>query len=413
MRILIMAQVYAPENISGAVLVTELATDLQKKGHQVTVVTCAPNYPYGRVYSGYRNRLYYVEWLGGVRVVRTWSYISPHKTFWRRIISYGSQSATSFYGGLLTGKPDVVVIFSPPLPLGLSAWLLSSLWRVPWVLQLEDLYPDAAVAAGVLCNRMAIEFFFSVERFLYKRATRISLISEAFRKNLIGKGIPPEKITLIPVWADPELVGILPKENSFRERHGLKGKFVVMYAGNHGITSCLENVLQAAEKLKDDPDIRFVFIGEGVKKAELEEVSRRKELENVLFLPYQRREVFPEMLAAADLGLVTLNRSSYMTSLPSKTFNIMASARPILAVAPLESGLAQLIEDSACGFTISTEDSEYLAERLLELKNADDRLNKMGHNGRVQLETRFSRARCVKMFEQMLQDIYLRGRSAA
>jgi hypothetical protein len=206
MRILIMVQVYAPEGVSGAVLVTGLATDLRNQGHQVTVLTCAPNYPYGRVYSGYLNRLYCVEWLDGVRVTRTWSYISPHKTFWRRLMNYGSQSATSFYGGLLTGKPDVVVIFSPPLPLGLSAWLLSYLWRVPWVLQLED-------------------------------------------------------------------------------------------------------------------------------------------------------------------------RSSSMTSLPSKTFNIMASARPILAVAPIESGLAQLIAESKCGVTISNEDQEHLAETIWKLKYDGDRLS--------------------------------------
>jgi colanic acid biosynthesis glycosyl transferase WcaI len=407
MRILIMAQCYSPEEVSGGVLVTELATDLVKQGHRVTVVTSAPNYPYGRVYPGYRNRLCHVEWLDGVRVVRTWSYISPQKTFWRRIFNYGSQSATAFYGGLLAGKPAVIVIFSPPLPMGLSAWMLSCLWRVPWVLQLEDLYPEAAMAAGVLRNRIAIKFFLAVERFLYERATQISLISESFRKNLLGKGVPAEKITLIPVWADPDLVPILPKENNFRKQHGLEGKFVVMYAGNHGITSCLEDVLWAAEQLRDDPNIRFIFIGEGVKKSSLQEESRLKGLENVLFLPYQPRGVFPEMLAAADLSIVTLNKNSFMTSLPSKTFNIMASARPILAVAPPESDLARLIEESECGVTVSSRDSRTLAEVILKLKQEDHQSSRMGHNGRIQLETKFCRARCVRMYEKMLQNLGL------
>jgi len=402
MHIMFMTQCYAPEDVSFAVLITELATDLVKRGHQVTVVTCAPNYPFGRVYSGYRNRLYQVECLDGVRVVRTWSYISPHKTFWRRIFSYGSYSATTLYGSLLAGKPEVIVSFSPPLPLGLSAWPLSRLWHVPWVLTLMDLYPEAAVAAGVLRNQAAIAFFSSMERFLYQQATHISLISEGFRQNLFGKGVPSQKISVIPVWADPDIVQPLPKKNAFRDQHGLNGQFVVMYAGTLGYTSALKEVLEAAEILWDEPDVRFVIVGEGVKKAALEELTRNKGLGNILFLPFQPRQVFAEMLAAADVSLVTLNQSSSLTSLPSKIFNIMASARPVLAVTPSESEIAQLIKKAECGVIVPPEHPELLAEMILELKQQDKRLTKMGQNGRAQLETKFSRARCVEMCEQML-----------
>lgn len=405
MHVMFMAQCYAPEDVSAAVLISELATDLVKRGHKVALVTGAPNYPYGRVFPGYRNRIYQVERLDGVRVIRTWSYISPRKTFWPRIFHYGTYSVTAFYGALLAGKPDVLVNFSPPLPLGISAWLLSRLWRIPWVLQLEDLYPEAAVAAGVLRKRSAVAFFSAMESFLYHRANHISLISESFRQNLLNKGVSADKITLIPVWADPELVSNLPKENNFREQHGLQGKFVVMYAGNHGITSCLENVLQAAETLKDDPDIRFIFIGEGVKKPALEEVSRLKGLKNILFLPYQPREAFPEMVAAADLGLVTLNSRCSLTSLPSKTFNIMASGRPILAVTPPEGEVAHLIKEVECGVNIPPEHPELLAEAILKLKQQDKRLTEMGQNGRAQLETTFSRAYCIDMYEHMLLDV--------
>ncbi|MEJ2598053.1 MAG: glycosyltransferase family 4 protein, partial [Anaerolineales bacterium] len=309
MRILFFAQCYAPEEVSAAVLITELAVDLAQKEHQVAFVTGAPNYPYGCVYPGYRNRFYQEELLDGVRVIRTWSYISPHKSFWPRILHYGTFSATALLGGLLAGKPDILVSYSPPLPLGLSVGLLSRLWRVPWVLQLEDLYPDAAVAAGMLRNRYAIKFFGWMERFLYRQATHISLISEGFRRNLLGKGVPDEKITLIPVWADPNLVKPMPKENNFRKRHGLVNKFVVMYAGNIGLTSCLEDVLSASAILKEDADIRFVIIGEGVKKTGLQEMAQNKSLDNTLFLPYQPREDFSEMLASADLSLVTLNQN--------------------------------------------------------------------------------------------------------
>ena len=335
MRIMFMAQCYAPEDVSAAVLITELATDLVRRGHQVAFITGAPNYPQGRVFAGYPNRAYQVEWLEGVRVVRTWSYISPSKGFWPRLLHYGTYSASAFYGGLFAGKPDVIVSYSPPLPLGVSAWLLSRLWQVPWVLELEDLYPDAAVAAGVLRSRRVIAFFSAMERFLYRHATHISVISESFRTNLDRKGVPAEKMTLIPVWADPDIVRPLPKENRFRQRLGLSGKLVVMYAGNLGLTSCLEDVIDAAKLLKEAADICFVIVGEGVKKDDLAAMAQDAALTNVMFLPYQPREVFPEMLAAADVGLVTLNHSSASSSLPSKIFNVMASARPILAVAPL------------------------------------------------------------------------------
>ncbi len=407
MRILLMAQCYAPEDVSAAVLLTELATDLARRGHQVTFVTGAPNYPYGRVYPGYHNRLYQVESLDGVKVVRTWSYISPHKTFWRRLLHYGTYSATAFYGSLLAGKPEIIVNFSPPLPLGMSAWLLSRLWRVPWVLQVEDLYPDAAIATGVLQNRTAITFFSAMERFLYRRATHISLLSEGFRQNLLGKGVPREKISVIPVWADPDVVRPLPKENAFRAQHGLTGKFVVMYAGNLGITSCLEDVAAAAEFLQGQQDVRFVIIGEGVKKTALEDMAKSKGLENVLFLPFQPREVFAEMLAAADVSLVTLNRDSSKTSLPSKTFNIMASGRPILAITPPDSEIAQLVQEADCGLNSPPQQPKLLAETILKLMCQSDRLLAYGQNGRLQLESKFARARCVEMYERMLLNLCL------
>ncbi len=401
MRVMLMAQCYAPENVSAAVLITELATDLVKRGHQVTVVTGAPNYPYGRVFEGYRNPAYQVEWLDGVRVVRTWSYISPHKTFWRRMFHYGTYSASAFYGGLLAGKPDILLSYSPPLPLGLSAWILSRIWQVPWVLQLEDLYPEAAVAAGVLHNRAAIRFFTWIEKFQYSRATHFSVISSVFRQNLLEKGVAAEKITLIPNWADPEIVRPLPKENSFRSQHGNGSKFIILYAGNMGVTSSLEDVLGAAVALKEVPDVYFLMIGEGVKKPELEQSAKLNKLKNISFLPYQPRESFPEVLAAADVGLVTINCNSSLSSLPSKVFNFMASARPILAVAPPESELARLIEATNCGISVAPEHPELLAGAILSLKQDANRIDEMGRNGRSRLETMYSRAGCIDMVEQM------------
>jgi colanic acid biosynthesis glycosyl transferase WcaI len=402
MHILFMAQCYAPEEVSAAVLITELATDLAARGHRVSMVTGAPNYPHGRVFKGYRNRLLHLEMLDGVRVIRTWSYISPSRKLWPRLLHYGTYSATAFYGGLAAGRPDVLVSYSPPLPLGLSAWLLSRMWHIPWVLQLEDLYPDAAVAAGVMTNNKVISFFISMESFLYKKSHYISVISESFRKTLLTKKVPDSKIEVIPVWADPQEMRPLPRENSFRERHGLNNRFVVMYAGNIGLTSCLEDVLQAAELLRGQSEIQFVIVGEGAKKESLQTEMEKKKLTNVTFLPFQPREFFPEMLAAADLILVTLNEGAALSSLPSKVFNGMAGARPILTVAPLESELAQIVRKADCGWTVPPGSPGALAETIAQLAMQRAQLVQAGQNGRAYLEKYYARNHCVDAYEKML-----------
>ena len=182
--------------------------------------------------------------------------------------------------------------------------------------------------------------------------------------------------------------------------------FVILYAGNIGLTSCLEDVLAASEFLKGDLEIRFVIVGEGVKKNSLQELARQKGLNNILFLPYQPREKFSEMLAAADLSLVTLNLRSSLTSLPSKIFNLMASARPILAIAPPDSELANLVEAADCGVVVPPGQANALATAILNLKQQRARTKEMGDNGRNQLVKKYSRANCVDLHEQMLLSLY-------
>ena len=405
MKILFMAQCYAPEDVSAAILITELAVDLVKRGHDVSIVTGAPSYPQGHVFEGYHNRVCTLEMLNGVRVIRAWSYISPSKKIWPRLLHYGTYSLTAFYGGLFAGRSDVIVSYSPPLPLGLSAWLLSRIFRVPWVLQLEDLYPDAAIAAGVMKNKRIVNFFLGMEKFLYQHSQHISVISKNFRQSLLKKGVPDVKIDIIPVWADPDEVRPMQKENEFRFEHGLVDKFVVMYAGNIGITSCLEDVICAAEILREQKGIQFVIIGEGVKKESLEAEARSRQLTNVLFLPFQPRAKFSGMLAAADLGLVTLNASAALSSLPSKIFNVMASARPILAVSPPESEIMQIVEEAGCGWNVPPQSPEKLAEVIIQLQGRESRLIQAGQNGRACLEKNYSRTHCVDAYEKMLNGL--------
>lgn len=404
MKVLLLAQHYAPEEVSGAVLVTELAEDLARRGHQVSFVTTAPSYPAGVVFPGYRNGWLQRELRCGVKVLRTWSYISPSKGFWARILNFGTFSITALFGGLAAGRPDVILSYSPPLPLGLAAWLLSLIWGVPWVLRVEDLFPDAAVAAGVLRNTAAIRLFQWLERFLYRRAKHISLISEGFRRSLLSKGIPAGKLSVIPVWSNPDEIQPLPKENEFRRRYGLQGCFVVLYAGNLGYNSALEDVLDAAGRLRETGLVSFVIVGEGVRKADLQAQAARLHLSNVLFLPFQPRQALPEMLAAADVGLVTLNARSHATSLPSKTFAIMSSARPILAITPENSEITQLLEQHGCGVSVPPDQPEQLALVIEKMVAGDYSLNLMGEAGREVLLRKYSREVCLDFFDRLLSN---------
>ncbi|MEW6285004.1 MAG: glycosyltransferase family 4 protein [Chloroflexota bacterium] len=403
MHILIMGQHYAPEEVSGAVLARELAEGLLARGHQVTFVTAAPSYPHGRVFAGYRNVFLAREKLNGVNVIRVWSSISPSRSFWSRILNYGTFSLMALAGGLAAGKVDVMMSASPPLPLGLSAWLVSRIRRIPWLLRVEDLYPQTAVNAGVLRNRLAIRFFERMERFIYQKAAHISLISESFRQNLLAKGISPLKLSVLPVWADPHSIRPLPKENGFRRTYGLEGKFVLLYAGNLGHTSALEDVVEAARLLRNEREIIFVIVGEGVRKTALQTQALHYGLENVRFLPYQPREVYAEALAAADVSLVTLNPAASHTSLPSKIFNIMASARPILAVADAASEAAALVQKERCGVVVPPAQPALLAETIRALRSRPAQLEEWGSNGRAALEKRYSREACLDAYDAMFR----------
>ncbi|OJX38343.1 MAG: hypothetical protein BGO78_10095 [Chloroflexi bacterium 44-23] len=410
LKILIIAQHYFPEEVSGAVLATELAEDLTTIGCTVSFVTCAPNYPFGKVYDGYRNRILGKKTFHGITIYRVWSFITTRKDNLARVINWATFSLGALWGGLAAGRQDVVFSYSPPLPLGLTAWVLARLFGARWILRVEDLYPDAAVAAGALRSKFLIGILSHFEKFLYHRADHISLISEGFRQNLLRKGIPADKISVLPVWVNADQIFPMEKENEFRRKNDLIGKFVILYAGNLGQTSALEDVIEAATQLNGDEKIFFVFVGEGTRKEQLMQIAHDRHLKNVIFLPFQPRQKLAEMMAAADIGLVTLNSSSSPYSLPYKTFNIMASGRPILAIVTKGSEINELIIKSECGTCVEPGDTQGLIINIMDLYKNEELRDRMGSAARFYLENLYTKKIVLANYFQMMCEVFINGK---
>ncbi|MGH9801518.1 MAG: glycosyltransferase family 4 protein, partial [Blastocatellia bacterium] len=266
-------------------------------------------------------------------------------------------------------------------------------------------WPDCLVLIDQLRSPLLIRTFKHLEKFIYRASTRVTVLSEGMKENLLRKGVPTEKITVIPNWANVEAIRPVERQNSFRAANGLNGDFVVMFAGNLGFIAMLDNVVETARLLQHDPSIQFLIVGEGNAKPGL--VSRANELglRNIRFLPTQPKEVLPEMLGAADLSLVTLNKQLGQLNVPSKTYSIMASGRPVLASVPLDSEIASLIKVADCGLGIPPEDPRSMAEAIRQLFAQPDRLREFGANGRRYVEEHLSRQRLTARYNDLLHEV--------
>ncbi len=407
MKLLIIAQHFWPEEVSGAVLATQLAEDLVDLGHEVTFLTSAPSYPKGVVFENYKNKLFSSQNYGKVRVIRTWSYISKSKSLLSRTLNFLSFSFSSLFGGLFAGPFDVIFSYSPPLTLGISAWLINLLKNIPWILRVEDLYPDAAIATGVIKNKFLIKLLNALEKFLYTKASHISLISEEFRRIIISKGgINPDKLSVTPVWADPEEMDRARAVSEIPEMNHLTEKFLILYSGNLGTTSNLTDLVNAADKLKTNENIKFLIVGEGVQKQNLERLVIQKGLSNVDFVTYQDRPTYWVLMNMADFGVVTINPDSASYSLPSKVFNIMAAQCPVLSVSPEGSEIAKLVKKHNCGVNVEPGKISELSKQITYFYENEGELKPLGVNGFRALNEFYSREVCIQQIYQQIQSAY-------
>ena len=401
-HILFITPYYPPEKAAPAVRISETAQHLVKQGHSVTVLTTVPNYPTGIVPPEYRGHLVQQELRDGVRIVRVWSYTSPNKGFLRRIVAQLSFGCLSpILGWQAVGRPDVMIVESPPLFDAFAARLLAWGKRCSFIFTVSDIWPASAVQLGMLHNPLLIRLAEWLEWSTYQRASAVWALTEGIRMLLIQRGLDEEHVFTLTNGVDT--TKFYPREKAqARATLHWDDTFTVLYAGTHGLAHGLMTVLEAAEQLRDYTNIRFVLVGDGATKTDLIAYARKRSLTNVAFLDTQPHEYMPQLLAGADVCLVPLRKVPlFEGALPSKMYEVMACARPILL--GVDGEARRLVEqDAGAAIYVEPENADALAEAILHLYEHPEIADALGQRGRMFVERRFDRIQLTKALETRL-----------
>jgi len=367
MRILFITDNFPPEVNAPATRTYEHCQEWLKQGIEVTVITCSPNFPKGEVYEGYKNKIRQEEMMNGIRVIRVWSYITANEGFFKRIIDFMSFGFMAFWAGLFV-KTDVIIATSPQFFTTPSAWLLSVFKRKPWVFEVRDLWPESIKAVSAINESTRIyRFLERLEMFLYRRADQIITVTEAFKKNIVGRGIAEKKIHVVKNGANLDLFQPKDKCAELLKDHGLEGKFIVGYIGTHGMAHKLDFFLDFIKETDED-NIHFLFMGEGAEKQKLLKIAEEKNIKNVLFLDNVSKEKVIDYVSIIDVALVHLKRAdTFKTVIPSKIFESAAMKKPILLGVEGES--KEIIENFNAGLCFIPENKESFLNCLYEMKN--------------------------------------------
>jgi glycosyltransferase involved in cell wall biosynthesis len=391
MHILFLCHYFPPEVNAPASRTYENAKRWVRAGHKVTVLTCHPSHPGGIIYPGHRNSVHAWEEIDGIQVLRVGTYLSANKGFVRRTANYVSFMLSAILQCWRVKDVDIVVSTSPQFFCGMGGYFVSRLKRRPWVLEIRDLWPESIIAVGAITNRRVIRMLEGIESFLYRKADRIVSLTNAFKRHIMARGIPEEKIDIVTNGADLERYVPGDRMNDARKELGLdESVFLASYIGTHGMAHGLSTVLRAAKRLEGEPGIRFLLVGDGAERERLLQEKEELGLTNVIMLGQQPKECMPQFLAATDACMVLLIKSElFKTVLPSKIFEAMAMGRPI--VLGVEGESRELIEKGGCGLCIEPENDAQLAEAILKLVKQLDLARELGEKGKRYVASRFDR----------------------
>lgn len=406
MHILFLTDNFPPEGNAPATRTYEHAIRWVKAGHKVTVITCAPNFPEGKVFDGFKNRWYQTHDLDGINVVRVKTFITANEGFVKRILDYMSFMVTGFIAGLFQKKPDVIVATSPQFFCACAGWALSAVRRKPFVFELRDIWPASITAVGAMKDSLAIRMLEKIEMFLYRRADSIVSVTHAFKKELIERGVDGEKIEVVLNGVDlTKYEPSLSKYTGLAEQYDLEGKFVAGYIGTHGMAHGLEHIVDVAECLQSNDDIRFVFAGGGAARQKVVDLVEKKQLNNVLLIDRQPKEMMPKLWSLCDVSLVPLvNSDLFRTVIPSKIFECMGMGIPTVMSVP-EGEATAIIRETNSGLVVESESVEQITAAILKL-HEDKELYQQVRNSSIEAAPTYSRdimaADMVSVFERNL-----------
>ncbi len=398
MHILLIHQAFAALDEAGGTRHIEMAQQLARQGHRVTIIASPVSYLTGS--AGSRPAwLTREEPFPGVTILRTYTLPSIHRSFVYRVFSFLSFMFSSFWVGLGVRGVDLIWGTSPPIFQGWTAWFLSRLKRVPFLFEIRDLWPAFAIAVGVLKNKTLIHLSEWLERFLYSHADRIIVNSPGFIQHVTSRGA--WRVDLIANGADPAMFTPEARGTTFRSEFNLGDKFVVLYAGAHGLSNDLGIVLQAANHLCQRSDIVFAFVGAGKEKANLQQQASDMNLSNVVFAPPASKNQMAEVLAAADACIAILKPiEMYRTTYPNKVFDYMAAGRPVILA--IDGVIRQVVEEAQAGIFVPPGDSFALASAVENLADNRQLAQSMGVSGRQAIETHYLRSLWTDQFMDII-----------
>jgi colanic acid biosynthesis glycosyl transferase WcaI len=392
-RILFLSDNFPPEANAPAIRTHEHLREWVKAGHDVTLVTCAPNFPRGKVYDGYRNRIFQREEIDGINVIRVWTYISANEGSIKRILDYMSFAAAATIACLFLKRPDIVIGTSPQFFTVGGAWLVSKIKRRPFVFELRDLWPETVLAVGAMKKGRMVQSFEDFARFLYLQADLIIPVTEPFGRHLEEVGVDPRRIVVVTNGIEPGQYLPTTTPEQVREKWGIpKQAFTAGYVGTMGLAHGLSAVLDAAELLKDDPRFHFALMGDGADRAILHELARERNLSNVTLIDGQPRQAALDLVNAVDVSLVVLKDSPlFETVIPSKIFEAMELRTPILIGVRGESRRI-VVDEVGCGVDFPPEDAAAMVTRLKELADDQVKYAQLAERGGHAIEERFRRS---------------------
>ncbi len=402
MHILFLSDNFPPEGNAPASRTYEHASQWVNSNNQVTVITCAPNFPDGILYKGYKNSWISKELINGINVWRVKTYITPNEGIIKRTLDFISFMLSSLFFGLFTKKIDIVIGTSPQFFTIISGFILAKIKKVPFVFELRDFWPESIRAVGAINNNIIIRLFEKIEFFLYRHSDHIICVTNSFKQILVSKGINEDKITVALNGIDNNLISKVPKPDLL-ENQKLNNLFTVGYIGTHGMAHSLETIVDVAEILSEHKDIVFLFIGGGSAKKSLDVYIDNKNLSNVISIGRQPKEYIDFYLKKCDISIAHLkNVHTFESVIPSKIFESMENQVPILLAIP-EGEATKLIKESGCGISAIPENAKDISEKILYLKQNTLMLEDMRDASKI-ASLKFSRA---KIADSILNTFHL------